>query len=88
MKKPFIMIIVLAALIAGFAAGTATNTEARYYQFTGEIKAIDDDAVTVQKGEETWTFKIDKATDFKGHLKVGAKVTVRYIMRATAIEVK
>jgi hypothetical protein len=35
-----------------------------------------------------WEFAQDKDTKVTGTLKAGAKVTVKYVMKATSIEVK
>jgi hypothetical protein len=43
----------------------------------------------VQKDNEKWEIARDAATPIKGgDLKVGAKVTIKYRMTATGIEVK
>jgi hypothetical protein len=58
------------------------------YQVTGPILAINGDVITVQKGTEKWDLAIDKSTKTTGDLKVGAKVTIEYQMKATTITVK
>ncbi len=69
------------ALAAGLAAATKT------YQFTGTVKAVDENTFTVEKSaKETWTF--ETGPDTKGAPKVGDKVTVQYKMVATTIESK
>ena len=65
-----------------FAAGPKT------YQVTGPVLEIRGDIIVVQKGKEKWEILKDAATKVKGDLKVGAKVTIEYTMKATAIEVK
>jgi hypothetical protein len=42
----------------------------------------------VQKGTEKWEIARDKDSKVTGDLKVGSKVTVKYTMKATAIDVK
>jgi hypothetical protein len=76
-----VMVFSLLTLLA-FAAGPKT------YQVTGPVLEVKGDIVTVQKGSERWEISIDKATKVTGDLKVGAKVTIEYQMKATAIEVK
>jgi hypothetical protein len=49
---------------------------------------VKDDVVVVQKGTEKWEIARDKTTKITGDLKVGAKVTIQYQMKATEIEVK
>jgi hypothetical protein len=46
------------------------------------------DSVVVQKGKEKWEIALDASTKVKGELKVGAKVTIEYTMKAVAVEVK
>jgi hypothetical protein len=70
-------------LFASSAFAGTTN-----YQVTGPVLAVKDDSVTVQKGKEKWEIARDKDTKVDGDLKVGAKVTIHYTMRATSIDVK
>ncbi len=74
----------MALLIAttAFAAGPKT------YQVTGPVLEVKDDIVVVQKGKEKWEIARDKDSKVTGDLKVGAKVTVTYTMKAASIEVK
>jgi hypothetical protein len=58
------------------------------YQVTGPVLEVRPDAVVVQKGSEKWEVARDAATKVSGDLKVGAKVTVKYKMTATEVEVK
>lgn len=44
--------------------------------------------ITVQKGAEKWDLAFDQGTKTTGDLKVGAKVTIQYQMKATTITVK
>lgn len=73
--------LVLAALPA--AAGSVKS-----YQVTGPVLEVRDDAVVVEKGKEKWEIARDKDTKVTGELKPGAKVTIQYQMKATAVEVK
>jgi hypothetical protein len=83
MKRYIILLTVISLFAAWtFAAGPKT------YQVTGPVLDITGDVVTVQKGTDKWEIAIDKATKVTGNLKVGAKVTIEYQMKATAIEVK
>jgi hypothetical protein len=70
-------------LFASSAFAGTTN-----YQVTGPVLSVKDDSVTVQKGKEKWEIARDKDTKVDGDLKVGAKVTIHYTMRATSIDVK
>jgi hypothetical protein len=64
------------------AAGVKT------YQVTGPVLEVKDDSVVVQKGKEKWEIARDKDTKVTGDLKVGAKVTIQYTMKADSIDVK
>ena len=58
-------------------------------QVTGPVLSMTDSTITVQKGDEKWEIAKDKATPVKGGpVKVGSKVTIKYRMTATNIEVK
>jgi len=77
----FIMLLAVAFLAIGRAA-------AKSYQFTGTVKAVAGDTLTVEKSaKETWQFELAKDTK-GGTPKVGDKVTVNYKMVATDIETK
>ena len=58
------------------------------YQWTGTVLEANGDHLIVDKGKEKWEFAYDKETKVTGNLKAGAKVTVKYLMKATSIEVK
>ncbi len=83
--KKYLLIAVCAVFFWSslvLAAGPKT------YQVTGPVLEIKGDIIVVQKGKEKWEILRDAATKVKGDLKVGSKVTIDYIMKATAIEVK
>jgi len=83
MKKVIVILaILLLSVSIAFAAGPKT------YQVTGPVLEVTDDSITVQKGKEKWQIARDKDTKVKGDLKVGAKVTIEYTMKAAAVEVK
>lgn len=83
MKRILLVIAILLLTVSfAFAAGPKT------YQVTGPVLEVKNDSITVQKGTEKWQIARDKDTKVKGDLKVGAKVTIEYIMKAVAIEVK
>ena len=85
MRRPAILVFVLALLVSAFVAGG--YAAAKSYQFTGVVKAADAGSVSVEKSaKETWQFEVAK--DTKGSPKVGDKVTVYYKMVATEIESK
>jgi hypothetical protein len=76
----FLNLLLMSSVVS--AAGPKT------YQVTGPILAINGDVITVQKSTEKWELAIDKSTKTTGDLKVGAKVTIEYQMKATTITVK
>ena len=83
--KRLVVIIGVVLLIAALAYARAPKSD---YQWTGTVLETDGDHVVVQKGNEKWEFLQDKDTKVTGDLKVGARVTVRYVMKATGIEAK
>ena len=72
-----------AALILPTAAIAAKS-----YQVTGPVLELTDKNIVVQKDTEKWEIARDPETKVTGDLKVGAKVTVHYVMSAKEIEVK
>jgi hypothetical protein len=68
-------------------SGAATAAGAKTYQITGTVVSSTSSKVILQKGSEQFEFDVDPAT-VKGsaELKVGAMVTVTYVMSATKIE--
>ena len=55
---------------------------------TGPILSIEDNVVTIQKGDEKWQIDINKDTKVEGKLAVGEKVTIYYHMVADKIDKK
>ena len=84
MKKLMVVIGVL-LIVAAIAFARPPKAD---YQWTGTVVESDGDHLIVQKGEEKWEFAIDKDTKMTGTLKAGAKVTVKYLMKATSVEAK
>lgn len=83
--KRIIIVLGILVLVAALAYARAPKAD---YQWTGTVVESDGDHLIVQKGEEKWEFAIDKDTKTTGTLKAGAKVTVKYLMKATGVEVK
>ena len=77
--------VVVAAMI--LVAGMAWAGE-KTYQVTGAVLELTDKTIVVQKGEEKWVLSRVANTKVAGELKVGAKVTIKYTMTATDVEVK
>jgi hypothetical protein len=67
---------------------TAALAGPAQYQVTAPVSELRNDTVVLQKGDEKWEIARDKTTSISGDLKVGAKVTIYYIMQASKIEVK
>lgn len=74
------VIVFIPALV--FAAPVKT------YQVTGPVLEVTDTMIAVQKGKDRWELARDKDTKVTGDLKVGAKVTIEYVMTAGKVEVK
>ncbi len=77
--------VVLAALM--LAAGLAWAGE-KTYQVTGPVLELTEKTIVVQKGDDKWVLSRTADTKVAGDLKVGAKVTIKYTMAATDVEVK
>ena len=84
MKRALIVIGVI-LIVAAFAFARPPKAD---YQWTGTVLEADGDHLIVEKGKDKWEFAYDKDTKVAGTLKVGAKVTVKYLMKATSIEAK
>ena len=83
--KHVLVVIGVILIVAAFAFARAPKSD---YQWTGTVLEADGDHLVVEKGKEKWEFAYDKDTKVTGTLKVGAKVTVKYLMKATNIEAK
>ncbi len=81
--KRLIVVIGILALVAAIAYARPPKSD---YQFTGTVLETNGDHLVVEKGKEKWEFAYDKDTKVTGTLKPGAKVTVKYLMKATSIE--
>ena len=96
MKK--LLIALLIAPLCAFAAdkpaaaadkAAAPKVEkADKYQVTGPVTEVTDTKIVVMKGTEK--FEVARVADTKvtGDLKVGAKVTIKYVMTAATVDVK
>lgn len=83
MRKVFLAMVAV-MVFASFCLAAGPST----YQVTGPVLEIKDDIIVVQKGKEKWEIAKDAATKVTGELKVGAKVTIHYTMKAASVEVK
>jgi len=84
MKRMFAGVAIVILFVLALAAGGYAS--AKSYQFTGVVKAVDSNSLTVEKtAKETWQFELTK--DTKGVTpKIGDRVTISYKMAATEIE--
>jgi hypothetical protein len=77
-----LMAVIVFIPVLVFAAPVKT------YQVTGPVLEVTDTMIAVQKGKDRWELARDKDTKVTGDLKVGAKVTIEYVMTAGKVEVK
>ena len=89
MKKLLIALLIAPLCAISFAQAPAAKPEkADKYQVTGPIAEVTDTKIVVMKGTER--FEVARTADTKvtGDLKVGSKVTIKYVMTAATVEVK
>ena len=77
-----------ATMMSLFLATAAVAAGPKDYQVTGPVLDVKDDVIVEQKGTEKWEIGRDKDTKIDGDLKKGSRVTVKYKMTASSIEVK
>ena len=77
--------LMLACMLA--PAGATAET-ADKYQVTGPVLEVTNTMIAVQKGKDRWEVARDAGTKVTGDLKVGSKVTIKYRMIATSVDVK
>lgn len=70
------------------AASAIAAESADKYQVTGPVLEVTDSMIAVQKGKDRWEVARDAGTKVNGDLKVGSKVTIKYRMVATTVDVK
>ena len=58
------------------------------YQVTGPVSEVSDTKIVVMKGTEKFEVARNADTKVTGDLKVGAKVTIKYVMTAATVDVK
>src|SRR4030095_794878 len=74
------------AVLLGVSMAMAAGP--REYQVTGPVLEVTNDVITVEKDKDKWEIARDKDTKIKGELKKGSRVTIKYTMTATNVEVK
>jgi hypothetical protein len=86
MKKSFLLLGCMAVAMC-LATSRLSAADAKDYQVSGPVLEVNPSYIVVQKGEEKWQIAVDPST--KGDKpKVGDKVTVKYTMTASSIQVK
>lgn len=88
MRRPTAL---LAALLLAFTLTATIPAQARApktYQVTGKVLEVTDDYIAVDKAGDRWEVGRDANTKITGDLKVGATVTIEYVMAARAVNVK
>jgi hypothetical protein len=80
-----LMGLTLAVLLTASAIAAESADK---YQVTGPVLEVTDSMIAVQKGKDRWEVARDAGTKVTGDLKVGSKVTIKYRMVATTVDVK
>jgi len=75
-------------LVCLIAVAAAAAESADKYQVTGPVLEVTDTMIAVQKGKDRWEVARDAGTKVTGDLKKGSKVTIKYRMVATTVDVK
>jgi hypothetical protein len=81
-SKIISMVIAVSLALSGAVVAAGAKT----YQVTGTVLEMTGSKITVQKGTEKWEIDLDPTMKATGDVKVGATVTVTYVMSATKVE--
>ncbi|MEO8054138.1 MAG: hypothetical protein ABI768_03230 [Acidobacteriota bacterium] len=84
MKKNLFRVLAPAAFLLFSGAAFALDD----FQVTGNVTEKTADSITVMKGKERFQIGLDKDTKGAADAKVGDKVTIKYKMHGSSIEVK
>ncbi|MBK9063569.1 MAG: hypothetical protein IPL89_10295 [Acidobacteria bacterium] len=84
MKKNLFRVLAPAAFLLFSGAALALDD----FQVTGNVTEKTADSITVMKGKERFQIGLDKDTKGAADAKVGDKVTIKYKMHGSSIEVK
>jgi hypothetical protein len=79
-------IISMVTAVSLALSGAVLAAGAKAYQITGAVVEMTGSKITVQKGTEKWEIDLDPTMKATGDVKVGAAVTVTYVMSATKVE--
>lgn len=83
MKKVLIAVLAVSLLTVSLWAAAPET-----YPVTGPVLEIKGDVIVIQKDSDEWGITKDAATKITGDLKVGAKLTIYYVMTAKTVDVK
>jgi hypothetical protein len=84
MKTKLLLSLIAAASLTASSAAFAAG--AKSYQVTGTILEVKPTMIAVQKDGDRLEMDLDPQTKVTGELKVGATVTITYVMSATKAE--
>ena len=73
---------------AALALTSIASAAPKTYQVTGPVLEVTETMIAVQKGSERWEIARDASTKGAEALKVGDRVTIKYSMTATQVQVK
>lgn len=76
------------ALLGVLLSSPLLAAETKTYQVTGPVLEVKEDAIVVDKNGEAWEVSKDATATMSGNVKKGDKVTIKYKMIATEVEVK
>lgn len=76
------------ALVGLLVTAPSRAAQPDKYQVTGTVEEVSDTMIVVMKGKERFEIARDAGTKVEGTLAKSAKVTVKYKMTATSVEVK
>jgi type 1 fimbria pilin len=79
-------IISIVAAVSLALSGAVFAAGAKTYQITGTVVEMTGSKITVQKGTEKLEIDLDPTIKATGDVRVGATVTVTYVMSATRVE--
>jgi RNase P/RNase MRP subunit p29 len=82
------MLRFVSASLLTILVSTSVFAAEKTYQVTGPVLDVTDSTIVVDKNGERWEVSKDAASLVHGELKKGAKVTIKYKMVATDVEVK
>jgi len=82
------MLRLISTTLFGLFIASSIFAAEKTYQVTGPILEVTDTTIVVDKNGEKWEVSKDATSHITGELKKGNKVTIKYKMIATDVEVK